>query len=149
MDASGNDYNNDGKRSSIIDSAVDLLPIEVNIPTYEFYGSETRLNKNDEKNIMEQACEEHDLAYTKNEDRKKADLILADKAFSRLLANNVDSDEKTAALITACCMVSKITFDKCFDRVTKTIRKIAKKSRNNTKKKVRGKTEKQKKVVSE
>lgn len=124
------------KNHSTIEALIDLLPFD----TYEFSESGSQLNKKVGKigkNLMEQACEEHDLIYGKNGDRHKADLILADKAFSRLLASNSDPDEKTAALITACCMVSKITFEKCFDRITKTIRKITKKSRSNLKRKVR------------
>lgn len=119
----------------MIDALIDLLPFD----TYEFSESGSQQEKKVGKigkNPMEQACEEHDLIYERNGDRHKADLVLADKAFSRILATNSDPDEKTAALITACCMVSKITFEKCFDRITKTIKKIAKKSRGNLKKKV-------------
>lgn len=67
----------------------------------------------------------HDLAYLKNEYRRKADRILADRAFQRTFAAQAEPDERTAALITACCMISKITFEKCFDRITKTVRKIS------------------------
>lgn len=115
--------------NSVLDVLIDLLPFQMHIPTCEFCGAGTSLEKLQKpcqpKNLLDQACLSHDLAYANNKDRRKADRILADKAFSRMFAAQVEPDERTAALITACCMISKITFEKCFDRITKTIRKIS------------------------
>lgn len=129
-----------------MDSLIDLLPFQMHIPTYEFCGAGTSLEKLENpcqpKNKLDEACLSHDLAYANNEDRRRADRILANKAFSRMFAAQAEPDERTAALMTACCMISKITFEKCFDRITKTIRKI---SRQKKKGKIENK--KKKKIV--
>ena len=123
-------------KNSVLDSLIDLLPFEMHIPTYEFCGPGTQLkDQREPKNKLDEACLSHDLAYANNEDRRKADRILADKAFSRMFAAQVEPDERTAALIIACCMISKITFKKCFDRITKTLGKVRKQKKNNVEKK--------------
>lgn len=128
MEASGNECEKTRVENSVLDSLIDLLPFQMHIPTYEFCGPGTRLQQQDSckpKNKLDEACHSHDLAYANNEDRRRADRILADKAFARMFASQAEPDERTAALITACCMISKITFEKCFDRITKTIRKLS------------------------
>lgn len=128
MEAPGNECEETSVENSVLDSLIDLLPFQMHIPSYEFCGAGTRLDQQEPrspKNKLDEACLAHDLAYENNENRRRADRILADKAFSRMFAAQVEPDERTAALITACCMVSKITFEKCFDRITKTIRKIS------------------------
>lgn len=57
------------------------------------------------------------LAYVKNENSRSADRKLIDVAFSRIAAENSDSVERSAALVTACCLVSKITLEQLCSRV--------------------------------
>ena len=45
-----------------------------------------------------------------------------------MLAGEIPPDERTVAMMTACCMVSKITFEKVFSRITKVIKKRNKKN---------------------
>ncbi|CAB0043350.1 unnamed protein product [Trichogramma brassicae] len=64
-------------------------------------------------NALDEACREHDIAYSdSNADRAQADRLLAERALLRVLANDTPSDERTFAMLTACCMVSKLSFDK-------------------------------------
>ena len=117
----------DVQNNSVIDSLIDLLPFEMNFPGLEFCGPgshlEERLNRGEQGvNQLDKACLQHDLVYAaKDKDRRKADRILADKAFSRMLSFDAEPDERTAALVTACCMISKITFEKFFERIQKAI----------------------------
>ena len=74
-------------------------------------------------NELDQAALEHDRAYADEKgNRRKADRILAERAFSRMVAGDTPGDERTLAMMTACCMVSKITFEKFFSQITKAIR---------------------------
>ena len=132
----------DDDKSSVLDTLIELLPFEMHIPGHEFCGAgtdlETRLARGDEGiSKLDAACREHDIAYANNSDRHKADQKLADQAFSRMFAGDSEPDERTAALITACCMVSKITFEKCFNRITRTIRR-----KKNRKRSLNGKKDK-------
>ena len=131
-------YNNDASKeeNSVLDALIDLLPFELNLPGgYEFCGVGThldeRLQLGDQGiNPLDKACLQHDLAYNSDKDRRKADRILADKAFARMLSFDAEPSERTAALVTDCCMVSKITFEKFFDRIQKLIGINKKKNKN-------------------
>ncbi|KAJ8677278.1 hypothetical protein QAD02_013065 [Eretmocerus hayati] len=84
---------------------------------------------------LDDYAREHDIAYAnKNADRRKANRVLAERAFSRMLASQVDPDGRKLALMTACCMVSKITFEKLFSRITKAITRNKKKNQAKKKK---------------
>lgn len=126
-------------QNSILDGLIDLLPFEMHLNGYEFCGVGTHLDErlqqnNHGINPLDKACLQHDKEYSKNKDRRKADRVLAEKAFSRMLSFDAEPDERTAALVTACCMVSKITFEKFFDRIQKAIGFNKKKNKNkNTK----------------
>ena len=129
----------DEEKSSVLDSLIELLPFEMHLPGHEFCGAgtdlETRLARGDEGiSKLDVACREHDIEYASKTNRRKADQKLADQAFSRMFAGDSEPDGKTAALITACCMISKITFEKCFDRITRVIRRNKKKSKVGVKK---------------
>lgn len=128
----------------MIDRLIDSLPFEVHFPGMEFCGPGTRLEERLAAgqrgvNLLDRACLQHDLAYAKKGKRTKADRDLAERAFSRLLAIDADPHERTAALVTTCCMVSKIGFDKLFSRIKKLL------TRNGAKKKCekKGKSKKQ------
>ena len=114
-------------KNTVLDSLIDSLPFQLTIPGTEYCGPGTRIDENNlakPRNKLDEACMAHDLAYAKNDDdRRKADRILADKAFTRVFAAQAEPDERTAALITACCMIGKITFENCFERITEGIRK--------------------------
>ncbi|KAJ8685850.1 hypothetical protein QAD02_021643 [Eretmocerus hayati] len=74
------------------------------------------------REYIDDYARERDIAYAdKNADRRKADRVLAERAFSRILASQVDPDKRTLALMTAWCMASKITSEKLFSRITKAI----------------------------
>ena len=74
-------------------------------------------------NPLDLAALEHDKVYVDEKgNRRKADRILAERAFTRMLAGVTPGDERTLAMMTASCMVSKITFEKFFSRITKAIR---------------------------
>lgn len=114
--------------SSVFDALVELLPFEMHLPGHEFCGPGTNLEKrlkNGDRGIskLDSACREHDIAYAGKGDKRKADQKLVDQAFSRMLAGDTEPDERTAALVTACCMVSKITFERCFNKITRAVRK--------------------------
>ena len=122
--------------NSVFDSLIDLWPFQMHISTYEFCVPGTQLkDPREPKNKLDESCLSHDIAYANNEDRQKADRIRADKTISRMLAAIAEPDERTAALITACCMISKITFEKCFDRITKTLGKVRKQKKSKVEKK--------------
>lgn len=134
-DVDGDEYNEE----SFLDALIDLLPFEMHVPGYKFCGPGTKLSKRIKQgdvgiNLMDEACREHDIAYSdKNTNRQQADRKLAEKAFSRMLAGETPPDERTVAMMTACCMVSKITFEKFFKRIKKAI-KLSDKKKNSDKK---------------
>ena len=75
---------------TLINRAVDLLPVELHLPGYRFCGPGTRLEERLARgergiNELDEACREHDIAYAKykdNERRRAADRVLAGKALS-------------------------------------------------------------------
>ena len=108
------------EKGSVLDNLIDLLPFEMHVPGYKFFGPGTKLAKHIQRgdigiNPLDEACRQHDLAYNNpSSNRRQADRILAEYAFSRMLASETPPDERTVAMMTACCMVSKITFEKIF-----------------------------------
>ena len=70
----------------------------------------------------ETCCQYNIEKAQKKMGRRKADRIVAEQVFSQMLADDTFDDDKTFALMTACCMVSTITFEKFFNRVSKIIR---------------------------
>ena len=122
------------EKDSVLDNLIDLLPFEMHVPGYKFCGPGTKLAKHIQRgdigiNPLDEACRQHDLAYNNpSSNRRQADRILAEYAFSRMLAGETPPDERTVAMMTACCMVSKITFEKFFSRIKKVIKKRNKKN---------------------
>ena len=107
-----------------LNDLIDQIPFELHFPNYEFCGAGTKLAERLERgqvgvNPLDRCCRQHDLAYaaTKGIGRARADAILAEQALSRMLNGEASSDERVAALMTACCMVSKITFEKLLGRI--------------------------------
>ena len=93
------------EKNSALDALIDLLPFEMHVPHYKFCGPGTRLAERIERgdvgiNPLDEACRQHDLAYTdSNSDRRQADLVLAQYAFSRMLAEETPSDERTVTMM--------------------------------------------------
>ena len=137
------------EKNSVLDALIDLLPFEMHVPHYKFCGPGTKLAERiDRGNVgikpLDEACRQHDLAYTdSNSDRRQADRVLAQYAFSRMLAEETQSNERTVAMMTACCMVSKITFEKFFSRIKNVMRQRDKKDKKSEHRQI--KTDKKKK----
>ena len=114
---------------SILDAMIDHVPIEIHLPGYHFLGPgthlEERLSRGDTgRNPLDRACRDHDIAYSQENGgggggggRTYADRRLAERAFSRMLSETADCEEKSAALLTVLCMVGKIAFDRTFRKL--------------------------------
>ena len=87
----------------LLNTLINKLPVEIHIPKYQYCGLERKLSKRLARgdsgiNSLNQACKEHDIAYSKNresgEERSKADKILANRALETVKATNSSSSEK-------------------------------------------------------
>lgn len=131
---------------SFIDTVLDSWPIEMHYPGYSFLGPGTNLIDKLAKgetgvNSLDRGALKHDLAYFNNENRRTADKELMELALSRLHAEDADPDEKIAAVLTACCIVSKLSLEKFCAKVKKVFnRKTGKKKLD--KKKIKAKNAK-------
>lgn len=100
---------------AIVNKAIDALPIELHLPGYHYCGPGTklkeRLARNDSGiNKLDQACKEHDIAYSKYSDsanRSIADRTLADRAWQRVKSSDASFGERAAALSVAAAMKAK------------------------------------------
>lgn len=94
-----------GAAGSVLNKAIDLLPVELHIPGYQYCGPGTnlrlRLNRGDPGiNKLDAACKEHDIAYSKyvdNDRRRIADTLLVSKAWERVKASDSSLGERAAA----------------------------------------------------
>lgn len=101
--------------STVLNKAIDLLPFEVHLPSYNYCGPGTKLAKRLARgdkgiNPLDEACKIHDIAYSKysdSENRKKADSELATRAWQRFKATDSSLAEKTAALGVTAAMKAK------------------------------------------
>lgn len=100
----------------IINTAIDALPVELHLPGgYKYCGPGTKLNarlKRGEPGInkLDQACKEHDIAYSKYSDsfhRTIADKILANKAWERVKSKDSSFGERASALAVTAAMRGK------------------------------------------
>lgn len=100
---------------TLINRAVDALPIELHLPGYRFCGPGTKLEERLARgdrgiNELDEACREHDVAYAKYKDnarRRIADRILANKAWKRVKAWNSGISERAYATAVAAAMKTK------------------------------------------
>lgn len=91
--------------SGIVNKLINKLPFEMHIPGYKFCGPgtllEERLHRGDApKNNLDEACREHDIAYSENKslsERHQADDILAQKAWKRARDSSASIGERAAA----------------------------------------------------
>lgn len=100
----------------VVNSLLNKLPVELHIPTFKYCGPGTQLNKRLARgdipiNPLDQACQDHDIEYSKNRDnieaRNAADRVLASKAWNRVKASDASLGEKAAALAVAGIMKTK------------------------------------------
>ncbi|KAI8120059.1 hypothetical protein CVS40_8596 [Lucilia cuprina] len=102
----------------ILNNLIDILPIELHIPGYQFCGPGTKLKKRLARgdkgiNPLDTACREHDIAYFQNRDsteRSKADKKLTERAWERVLSKDSSIGEKTSAYIVTNAMKTKTKF---------------------------------------
>lgn len=113
---SGRKYSNSSViGGSLINKIIDKLPIELHLPTYQFCGPGTHLEKRLKRgdlgiDELDRACREHDISYFKysdSEKRNKADNILIHKAFERLTSKESSLKEKVASFIVFILMKAK------------------------------------------
>jgi hypothetical protein len=103
---------------AVLNKAVDLLPVELHIPGYQYCGPGTNLHKRVKRgdpgiNPLDSACKEHDIAYNRysdNSNRAKADSELAGKAWERVKASDSSLAEKAAAWTVTNLMKAKARF---------------------------------------
>lgn len=102
----------------LLNNLIDGLPIELHIPGYQFCGPGTKLKKRLARgdkgiNPLDTACREHDIAYSQSKElshRNKADKILAERAWERVLSKDSSLGEKTSAYIVTNAMKAKTKF---------------------------------------
>src|SRR5436190_15170019 len=104
---------------AVINRAIDALPIELHLPGgYQYCGPGTKLKERLKKgdlgiNKLDQACKDHDIAYSKFSDssnRSIADRALAEKAWQRVRSSDASIGERTAALAVTAAMKGKTAF---------------------------------------
>lgn len=103
------------KGGSLLNRAINALPIELHIPGYRFCGPGTRLEERLARgdrgiNPLDTACREHDIAYSHSTDlseRHVADRILAERARQRITARDSTFGEKAAATAVWAAMKAK------------------------------------------
>jgi hypothetical protein len=100
---------------TLINRAVDALPVELHLPGYRFCGPGTNLKERLARgergiNELDEACREHDIAYARYKDnsrRRIADRVLADKAWERVKGWNSGVSERAYAAAVAAAMKAK------------------------------------------
>lgn len=100
---------------ALINTAIDALPIELHLPTYQYCGPGTKLQKRLKRgdpgiNKLDEACKAHDIAYsnyTDSERRSIADRALAEKAWQRVKSSDASVAERAAALAVSAAMKAK------------------------------------------
>lgn len=138
-----------GTVGNILNRAIDILPIELNVPGYQYCGPGTnlklRLARGDPGvNKLDAACKLHDIAYSKYSDSKNravADKELAERAWERVKASDSSFGEKATAWAVTNIMKTKSKFGggkKKQQRKVKCKCKVKKNSRVKNKKKGKG-----------
>lgn len=107
-----------GILGSVVNKAIDLLPVELHIPGYNYCGPGTKLKKRLDRgdkgiNPLDEACKIHDIAYSRFSDagrRYQADKELTERAWQRVKAPDASLAEKTAAWTVTTAMKAKTKF---------------------------------------
>jgi len=104
---------------SVLNKAIDLLPIELHLPGgYQYCGPGTKLKQRLARgdpgiNKLDQACKQHDIAYSRYKDserRRQADKELAERAWQRFKAPDASYGEKAASWAVTTAMKAKTKF---------------------------------------
>lgn len=127
--------------SGLLNTLINKLPFELHIPGYQYCGPGTRLQKRLERgdpgiNLLDRACKEHDIAYSKSTDthtRNEADLRLAEKAWERVKASDSKAGEKVNAYLVTNLMKAKAKFGLGMNKMTNKVRKQGKKKKKKKK----------------
>lgn len=104
-----------GLIGNLVNKAIDILPVELHIPGYQYCGPGTNLSKRLQRgdpgiNKLDEACKAHDIAYSKysdSEHRTRADRELSKLAWRRVKASDSSIGERAAALTVAGIMRAK------------------------------------------
>ncbi len=99
----------------LVNTLINKLPIELHVPTYEFLGPGTKLERKlrkgvEPKNELDRAAMYHDIAYARSNniaDRHAADYKLQEDAWKRVLSKDADLGEKATAWFVANTMKAK------------------------------------------
>lgn len=104
------------KGRGLVNELINKLPFEAHLPGYNYCGPGTKFEKRllrGDKGInkLDEACMQHDIAYTKSSDlkqRHKADLILRNMAKQRIQSKDASTGEKVASWIVNKVMKTKL-----------------------------------------
>lgn len=99
----------------LLNTLINNLPMSLHIPSYRYCGPGTDIRGNLAKNVppknkLDSYCKEHDIFYMNNPDtaaRNKADMRLADLAWTRVTAKDASLAEKAAAYAVTNLMKAK------------------------------------------
>jgi hypothetical protein len=99
-----------------VTDALAKIPTELHIPGYNFCGPNTKLEKRLARgdtgiNPLDDACLEHDVAYSSTQhesERRKADKILAEKAWKRVKSLDARLGERLSAMLVTGAMKAKV-----------------------------------------
>lgn len=124
----------------LVDKIINSLPIELHLPGYQFCGPGTKLQKRLDRgdtgiNVLDTACKDHDIAYSKYKDlntRHKADNILENRAWERVLSKDSSLAEKSFAYIVANTMKAKNKFGMGLEKSNKKKKKKLVSKTNNS-----------------
>ncbi|XP_055850399.1 uncharacterized protein LOC129914971 [Episyrphus balteatus] len=114
--------------NGLINSLINKLPFELHLPSYNFCGPGTKLEKRLARgdrgiNQLDEACREHDIAYSKSNNlnyRHSADKILSEKSWQRFKAKDSTLSEKLNSLLVTNMMKAKSTLGMGISSKTKT-----------------------------
>lgn len=104
------------KGRGVINTLINKLPIELHLPGYQYCGPGTKLSERLARgdpgiNLLDQACKEHDIGYSKfkeTADRHILDKILAEKAWQRVRSADAGLSERANALLVTNMMKAKV-----------------------------------------
>lgn len=99
----------------IINTLINKLPVELHLPSYQFCGPGTKLERRLQRgdkgiNGLDSACRTHDIAYSQHKDiesRHRADKVLENSAWERFKSKDATFGEKASALVVTNAMKLK------------------------------------------
>ena len=100
---------------SALNTLINKLPFELHIPTYQYCGPGTRVEKRLAKgqygkNKLDRACRQHDIAYLNSKElskRHQADLQLSREAWKRVISKDAGIGERFNSLLVSGAMKLK------------------------------------------